>query len=54
MSIATTVVDSTLKAQPDAYFEAGDHRSLVQAGDTNFERLMQGAECFAFSNPADN
>ncbi|MYF71763.1 MAG: YbaK/EbsC family protein [Proteobacteria bacterium] len=49
-----TVVDITLRAQPDVYFEAGDHRSLVQVSDTNFKRLMQGAEYFAFSNPADN
>ena len=49
-----TVVDATLRAQPDVYFEAGDHRSLVQVSETSFERLMQGAEYFAFSNPADN
>ena len=47
-----TVVDITLRAQPDVYFEAGDHRSLVQVSDTNFERLMKGAEYFAFSRPA--
>ena len=50
----STVVDITLGARPDVYFEAGDHRSLVQVGETNFERLMQGAEYFAFSNPADD
>ena len=49
-----TVVDITLRAQPDVYFEAGDHRSLVQVSDTNFERLMQGAEYFAFSRPAED
>ena len=48
-----TVVDTTLRAQPDVYFEAGDHRSLVQVSETNFERLMQGAEYFAFSSPAE-
>ena len=46
-----TVVDISLRAQPDIYFEAGDHRSLVQVSDTSFERLMQGAEYFAFSQP---
>ncbi len=47
-----TVVDITLRAQPDVYFEAGDHRSPVQVSDTNFERLMRGAEYFAFPRPA--
>ena len=48
-----TVVDIRLRAQPDIYFEAGDHRSLVQVSDTSSEQLMQGAEYFAFSHPAE-
>ena len=52
MSIATTVVDTTLGARPDVYFEAGDRRSLVQVSETSFERLMRGAEYFAFSSPS--
>ncbi len=46
-----TVVDISLKVQPDIFFEAGDHRSLVQVSDTSFARLMAGAEYFAFSRP---
>ena len=46
-----TVVDISLKVQPDIFFEAGDHRSLVQVSDTSFERLMAGAEYFSFSRP---
>ena len=48
-----TVVDATLKAQPDIYFEAGDHQSLVHVTETNFERLLDGAEYFAFSRQAE-
>ncbi len=49
-----TVVDVTLRAQPDVYFEAGDRRSLVQVSDTSFVRLMHGAEYFSFSRPASD
>jgi len=44
-----TVVDSSLKEQPDVYFEAGDDDSLVHVTETSFEQLMEGAEYFAFS-----
>ncbi len=47
-----TVVDIALRDQPEVFFEAGDSRSLVQVSDTSFERLMRGAEYFAFSRPA--
>ncbi len=44
-----TVVDSSLQAQPDVFFEAGDDDSLVHVTETGFERLLDGAEYFAFS-----
>ncbi|MEE8236992.1 MAG: YbaK/EbsC family protein [Gammaproteobacteria bacterium] len=44
-----TVVDSSLREQPDIYFEAGDDDSLVRVTETGFERLLEGAEYFAFS-----
>ncbi len=44
-----TVVDSSLKEQPDIYFEAGDDDSLVRVTETEFERLLEGAEYFEFS-----
>jgi Ala-tRNA(Pro) deacylase len=39
-----TVVDSSLRRQPDIFFEAGDHQRLIHVKETAFERLMQGAE----------
>ena len=44
-----TVVDSSLKEQPDIYFEAGDDDSLVHVTETSFERLLDGAEYFEFT-----
>ena len=44
-----TVVDSSLKEQPDVYFEAGDDDSLVHVTETGFEKLLDGAEYFEFS-----
>lgn len=35
-----TVVDNALLAQPELYFEAGDHRELIQVGESQFEQLM--------------
>ncbi len=44
------VVDESLAAQPDIYFEGGDHRSLVHVSGENFDRLMQGAKRGQFSH----
>ena len=44
-----TVVDSSLRHQPDVYFEAGDDDSLVHVTETGFEQLLDGAEYFEFS-----
>ena len=47
-----TVVDISLKTQPEIFFEAGDHQSLVHVTETSFERLLDGAEYFTFSHQA--
>ena len=38
------LLDSTLEAETDIYFEAGDHENLVHVTDWDFEVLMRGAE----------
>jgi Ala-tRNA(Pro) deacylase len=43
------LVDDSLSAQPDIYFEAGDHGSLVHVDRGSFDRLMQGARKGRFS-----
>ena len=35
------VVDDRLEGQPDIYFEAGDHRTLVHLTGEQFHRLME-------------
>lgn len=47
----TTIVDDTLEQQPDVYFEAGDHKSLVHMNGTEFSRLTQNARHGRFSEP---
>lgn len=37
-------VDETLREQPDIYFEAGDHKTLVHMSGEDFARLMGEAE----------
>lgn len=37
-------LDEGLRHQPDIYFEAGDHETLVHMRGGDFERLMAGAE----------
>ena len=44
-----TIVDSSLREQNEIYFEAGTSRSLVQVTEQGFEKLLEGAEYFAFS-----
>lgn len=45
-----TVVDKGLLEQPELYFEAGDHESLIQVKEADFEVLMKGAEFGLFSH----
>lgn len=44
-----TIVDSSLREQTDIFFDAGTSRSLVQVTEQSFEKLLEGAEYFAFS-----
>jgi Ala-tRNA(Pro) deacylase len=50
----TTIVDETLEQQPDVYFEAGDHKSLVHMNGIEFSRLTQNARHGRFSEPWEN
>ncbi|MBD3894987.1 YbaK/EbsC family protein [Halomonas sp. ML-15] len=43
-------VDDMLRHQPDIYFEAGDHETLVHMSGREFERLMDGAPHGRFSH----
>lgn len=45
-----TVVDDSLDAQSDVYFEAGDHTSLVHMSGAEFSRLTQQARRGHFSD----
>jgi Ala-tRNA(Pro) deacylase len=45
----TTVIDSSLERQPDVYFEAGDHKSLVHMNWAEFARLARNARHGQFS-----
>ena len=46
-----TIVDDALEEQPDIYFEAGDHKSLVHMDGAEFSRVMKGARHGQFSEP---
>ena len=37
-----TIIDDTLLAQPDVYFEAGDHEELVHMSGAEFGAMMAG------------
>jgi len=39
-----TVVDQSLRGQPDIYFEGGDHEELVHLAGEDFEELMEDAK----------
>jgi Ala-tRNA(Pro) deacylase len=45
-----TVVEEELAAQPDVFFEAGDHRHLVHVSQGEFSRLIAEARCARFSS----
>ncbi|WP_433684836.1 aminoacyl-tRNA deacylase [Nocardia sp. CA-119907] len=45
----TTLMDESLSAQPDIYFEAGDHETLIHMRTEQFMRLMEQAETGLFS-----
>ena len=47
----TTIIDDSLDQQPDVYFEAGDHKSLVHMNRDQFSRLTKDARHGQFSEP---
>ena len=47
----TTIVDDSLDQQPDVYFEAGDHKSLIHMTGGEFTRLTRDARHGQFSEP---
>lgn len=47
-----TIVDDSLLAQPEVYFEAGDHEALVHLSGTEFRVMMAGAPHGQFTQPA--
>ena len=47
----TTIVDDSLEQQPDVYFEAGDHKSLIHMTRGEFTRLTRDARHGQFSEP---
>ncbi len=40
--LVETIIDDTLLAQPDVYFEAGDHEELVHMSGADFGAMMAG------------
>jgi len=44
-----TVVDDALLAQPDVYFEAGDHKQLIHMSMRDFKKLLGDATHGSFS-----
>lgn len=48
----TTIVDDSLDRQPDVYFEAGDHKSLIHMDHGAFAQLTRGARHGQFSEPS--
>ncbi|MGP1676667.1 MAG: aminoacyl-tRNA deacylase [Burkholderiales bacterium] len=48
-----TILDDSLMEQPETYFEAGDHETLVHMKTRDFIDLMKGARHMAFSAQMD-
>jgi Ala-tRNA(Pro) deacylase len=48
-----TIWDDSLMEQPEIYFEAGDHETLVHMKTSDFIGLMKGARHMAFSAQMD-
>ena len=47
-----TIVDNAIDRQPDVYFEAGDHHSLVHMDHGAFAQLTRDARHGQFSEPS--
>ena len=48
-----TILDDSLMSQPDIYFEAGDHETLVHMKTRDFIDLMKGARHSSLSSPIE-
>jgi Ala-tRNA(Pro) deacylase len=46
-----TILDDSLMAQPEVYFEAGDHETLVRVKTSDFVDLLEGARHLSISAP---
>jgi len=46
-----TIWDDSVATQPEVYFEAGDHETLVRVKTSDFVHLLEGAQHMAFSEP---
>jgi Ala-tRNA(Pro) deacylase len=46
-----TIVDDSLTDQPEVYFEAGDHISVIHMNNREFSRLTRQAKHGRFSEP---
>ena len=46
-----TVWDDSLANEPEVYFEAGDHETLVHVKTSDFVRLLEDARHLSFSEP---
>lgn len=45
------LVDESIEAQPEVYFEGGDHATLVHMNHASFAAMMSSAEHGRFSTP---
>ena len=48
----TTVVDESLAVQPEVYFEAGDHETLIRVNGDDFSALMEHSGRARFGHPS--
>jgi Ala-tRNA(Pro) deacylase len=46
-----TILDDSLMAHPETYFEAGDHETLVRVKTSDFVGLLEAAQHMDFSVP---
>ena len=44
-----TLVEQSLRTQPELYFEAGDHEELIRVSESDFEKLLGDATYLEFS-----
>ena len=48
-----SIIDEALLSEPEIYFEAGSHEELIHLSESQFEKVMEGAERHQFSRPHD-